>query len=93
VTEIVLRPRFDLQATVHCVHDREKRVVTTERDVAELGLRVGQVYDARIHRLMLCACCDNLFVDVTGHPRYCSVCLGRQVHVLGGPLPEPRGEV
>lgn len=80
-------------AVVCCVHDREKRRVTTERAVAELALTVGIVYDARIHKLHRCACCDNLFVDESDEPRYCVVCLPPAVHALGGPLASPIGVI
>jgi hypothetical protein len=80
-------------AAVFCIHDREKRSVTTERQVFELGLQAGQLYDRRIHKLMRCACCDNLFVSVSDEPRFCSSCQRPQIHVPGGPLPEPRGVI
>ena len=81
-------------AVVCCVHDREKAVITDEVQVRELGAAVGQVYDPAQHKIHLCACCSNLFVDLTDVPRFCSWCRpGRQVHKLGGPLPEPRGVV
>lgn len=78
---------------VCCVHDREKRQVTTEAQVAELGLEVGIIYDPRIHKLQSCACCDNLFFDPSDEPRYCAVCLRPNVHPLGGPLNEPEGVI
>ena len=80
-------------AVVCCVHDREKRTVVTERQVAELGLEVGMLYDPKQHKIHRCACCENLFVDPTDQPRFCSVCLGSLVHRLGGPLPDPTGVV
>lgn len=80
-------------AVVCCVHDREKRVVRTEADVARLGLEVGLVYDRAQHKLHRCACCDNLFVDPSDEPRYCSVCQRPLVHPLGGPLAPPIGVV
>ncbi len=76
-------------AIVCCVHDREKRTVTTERQVAELGLQVGQLYDPTQHKIWPCACCGNLFVSVSDVPRFCSTCQGPLTHSLGGPLPEP----
>jgi hypothetical protein len=84
-------PAFGGTAVVCCVHDREKRQVTTEAQVAALGLSVGIVYSPRQHKLKKCACCDNLFFDPTDIPRYCSVCLRDPVHALGGPLAEPTG--
>ena len=78
---------------VCCVHDREKRVVTTDRRVAELGLLVGIVYDPRVHKIHRCGCCENLFFDITDEPRYCRACQGDNVHALGGPLAEPKGVV
>jgi hypothetical protein len=86
-----LRISLSGAAVVCCIHDREKRQVTTERHVAELGQRVGLVYDPRIHKLHLCACCENLFLDESDEPRFCSTCLRPVVHRLGGPLPEPKG--
>lgn len=80
-------------AVVCCVHDREKRQVVTERQVAELGLEVGMLYDPKQHKLHMCACCSNLFVDPSDEPRYCSSCQAPLVHALGGPLAEPLGVV
>lgn len=82
-------------AVVCCVHDREKRQVTTEAQVAALGLSMVPpvIYDPVQHKLHRCACCDNLFVDPTDEPRFCSHCLRGMVHALGGPLPEPIGVV
>ena len=79
-------------AVVVCVHDRPKREVTTEAQVAELGLTVGQIYDPKQHRLHLCACCQNLFVDPSNEPRYCRRCQAPPQHPLAGPLPDPTGE-
>lgn len=80
-------------AVVCCVHDRVKRAVVTEADVAALGLEAGIVYDRARHKLHRCACCDNLFVDRSDTPRYCRTCQGPLAHELGGPLPEPVGVV
>lgn len=80
-------------AKVYCLHDREKRQITTEADVAELGRAVGQVYDPAQHKLHNCACCQNLFVDVSDTPRLCSVCLGSTVHTAAAPIPSPTGVV
>lgn len=80
-------------AVVCCVHDREKRQVRSERQVAELGALVGQRYDPKQHKLHLCACCENLFVDPGDEPRFCSTCQRPLVHQLGGPLPEAKGVV
>lgn len=88
-----LRLALGGRAVVCCVHDREKRQVTTEAQVAALGLEVGQVYDPRQHKLHRCACCENLFVDASDEPRLCTVCLDAPAHALAGPLPEPRGVV
>jgi hypothetical protein len=84
---------FGGSAKVCCVHDREKRLVTTDRQVAELGLAVGIVYDPKLHKLHLCSCCQNLFFDPSDEPRYCSVCQRPSVHALGGPLPKPGGTI
>lgn len=80
-------------AVVCCVHDREKRVVTTEGDVALLGLSSGQLYDRRQHRIHLCTCCENLFVDPSDEPLYCHACRVAPIHALGGPLKLPGGPV
>lgn len=80
-------------AVVCCVHDREKRKVVTEAQVAQLGLDVGQVYDRRQHKLHRCACCENLFVDPSDEPRYCRLCLGPVTHPLAVPLRRPIGVV
>lgn len=88
-----LRVALGGTAVVCCVHDREKRKVVTEAHVAQLGLQVGQLYDPAQHKLHRCACCENLFVDQTDTPRFCSVCQGPLRHPLGGPLPEPVGVV
>ncbi len=80
-------------AIVCCVHDRQKRVVTTEKQVAELGLAAGRLYDPAQHKIHRCACCDNLFVDPTDIPRFCTPCQQPLVHALGGPLPDPIGAV
>lgn len=79
-------------AIVVCPHDRAKREVTTEAQVAELGLTVGQVYDPKQHRLHSCSCCQNLFVDLSDEPRYCQRCQNAPTHPLAGPLPDPTGE-
>ena len=90
-------PRIVLGGTaqVFCVHDREKRQVTTERQVAELGLLlpVPVIFDRKLHKLQFCACCENLFFDISDEPRYCAVCQRPNVHALGGPLPPPEGVV
>jgi hypothetical protein len=80
-------------AAVFCVHDRQKRLVRTESDVARIGLEAGLVFDRRQHRIHRCACCENLFVDPSDEPRFCTVCVRPLVHPLGGPLPQPIGEV
>jgi hypothetical protein len=81
------------KAVVCCVHDRIKRQIVTETQVAELGLRVGMVYDPKQHRVHRCACCENLFVDPSDEPRYCSTCNRPLVHPLGGPPRDPIGVV
>lgn len=80
-------------AVVCCIHDRVKREVTTEADVAVLGASVGIAYDPRQHKIHKCSCCDNLFVDPTDIPKYCYDCRKPPVHAAGGPLPEPKGVV
>lgn len=88
-----LRSVLSGTAVVCCVHDRQKRQVVTSRQVFDLGLQVGQLYDPRQHKLHLCSCCENLFVDLGDEPRFCSTCVRPHVHPLGSPLPEPKGVV
>lgn len=88
-----LRIELGGTAKVYCLHDREKRQIVTEAQVAQLGLQVGQVYDPKQHKLHRCSCCDNLFVDPSDEPRFCSSCLRPLVHTPGGPLPAPKGVV
>lgn len=80
-------------AVVCCVHDREKRKIVTEAQVKSLGASVGQVLDPKQHKLFLCVCCENLFVDTGDKPKFCHQCRQSLVHKLGGPLPEPRGRI
>jgi uncharacterized paraquat-inducible protein A len=79
-------------AVVVCPHDRAKRQVTTEAQVAELGRQVGQVYDPKQHKLWSCSCCHNLFVDPSDEPRHCRRCQVQVVHALAGPLQPPNQE-
>lgn len=76
-------------AVVCCVHDREKRQVTTQDHVERLGYELGRVYDPKVHYTILCACCENLFVSTSDAPRFCHVCNGSPVHQVMAPLPEP----
>lgn len=88
-----IRPVLGGTALVCCIHDRAKREVTTESEIAAIGAAVGQVYDPTQHKIHLCACCENLFVDFTDIPKYCHRCRKPPVHPVGGPLPEPKGVV
>ncbi len=89
----LIQPTFGGTAAVYCVHDRQKRQVVTEEQVAALGRQVGQLYDAKQHKLHRCACCQNLFVDPTDVPRYCQLCHRPLVHTLNGKLPDPTGAI
>ena len=80
-------------AVVCCVHDRQKRQVVTEAQVAALGLEVGVLYDPKQHRVHRCGCCLNLFIDASDEPRYCGKCSGPLAHAQGGPLAAPIGVV
>ena len=80
-------------ARVYCVHDREKRLVITASAVAALAADLGIRYIPALHKLHLCACCDNLFVDGADTPQYCHACQRPNTHPLGGPLPDPIGVV
>jgi hypothetical protein len=88
-----LRATLGGVAVVCCVHDREKRQVRTEAQIAELGKLVGREYDPVQHNLFVCACCDNLFVSQDDEPKFCHSCNQPLVHPLGGPLPEPTGVI
>jgi hypothetical protein len=68
-------------AVVCCVHDRVKREI------------VDLEFDPHAHKVHLCACCENLFLRRDDIPHYCPQCGGRPVYHLGGPLPDPIGEV
>jgi hypothetical protein len=81
------------KAVVCCVHDRVKREITTEAQVAMLGLDAGQIYDPMQHKLFECTCCQNLFVDPGDEPKFCHTCRGSLKHALGGPLPDPKGRL
>lgn len=81
------------KAVVCCVHDREKRKVVTEAQVATLGLEVGLIYDPKQHRIHRCSCCQNLFVDPSDEPRYCETCRMPPAFALGGPLATPTGPI
>ena len=78
-------------AIVCCIHDRVKREVTTEAQVAELGAQVGIRYDPRQHKLWECGCCQNLFVDPSDEPRLCRRCQVPPAHQPAGPLAKPNG--
>jgi hypothetical protein len=80
-------------AVVYCLHDRQKGIVVTEAAVAELGAKAGLVLDPKQHKLFSCACCRNLFVDVTDEPRYCHVCRQPLIHMPAGPLATPTGRL
>ena len=79
------------RAVVHCPHDRQKRQITTESQIAALGRELGQTYDPRQHHLATCPCCENVFVNPTDIPRLCHACTQPNVHPLGGPIPDPTG--
>jgi hypothetical protein len=93
MTATGLRIAVTGRAVVCCVHDRQKRQIVTEEQVAELGLEIGVVFKKGIHHVHQCACCENLFVADGTTERYCTVCSGSLIHALGGPLAEPKGVV
>lgn len=88
-----IRVAFGGHVVINCVHNRQKRQVTTEAQIAALGLTVGQVYDSKQHKIHRCSCCENLFVDPSDEPRFCFTCLRPNIYTLGGPLPNPIGVV
>lgn len=87
------RPSISGVAVVCCVHDRAKRVVTDPEYAASLGRVSGQTFNARRHKLHLCACCENLFVTNDDIPRLCDPCSGNPEHKLEAPLPDPIGAI
>lgn len=79
-------------AVVCCVHDREKRQVTTIEQVVLLGrgLYPPVIYNPKVHFVNRCACCENLFVALHDTPKFCNLCEHTPlVHNLGGPLAPP----
>jgi uncharacterized paraquat-inducible protein A len=79
------------KAVVCCVHDRVKREVITEAQVMAIGLEIGIRYNPIQHKLWVCSCCENLFVDPSDEPQYCKVCQVPPVHNHTSPLPKPNG--
>lgn len=75
-------PRLGGTARVYCVHDREKRVVVTEEQVAALGADLGVRFDRARHETRGCVCCANLYVDDAADPGFgfCHACRGPSVH-------------
>lgn len=80
-------------AVVHCVHDVPKRVFQDEADVRAYGMKIGVPFDPKQHKLVLCACCENLFTVTSDEPRLCSFCQKANVHPLAAPIPDPTGVV
>ena len=81
------------QARVYCLHDRQKREVTTEDQLAEMA-PPWRPYDPRQDKIHRCSCCDNLFTDPTDEPKRCYACrVHPAVHPQNGPLREPIGVV
>lgn len=50
---------------ITCVHGREKRK-TVELE-----------FDTAVHKVHLCACCENLFLTLTDEPTRCIMCKPR----------------
>jgi len=92
-----IRPTFSGVAVVCCLHDREKRQVTTPDHVAKLGLSLTppRIYNPRVDKIFLCACCENMFVSLDDTPKYCSICDPSKpfVHAPGGPLNPPNNHI
>lgn len=88
-----LRPTLSGVAVICCVHDREKRQITTEQQIIELGRELGVEFDPKQHSIFDCACCQNWFVEVGDEPRFCHVCRGPLVHTPAAPLAEPTGRL
>jgi hypothetical protein len=76
-----LAPTFAGKAQDFCVHNREKRQVTT------------LAFDPAKTSLHLCSCCENLFPERSDQPMFCPNCREAPIYALGGPLPNPRGRV
>jgi hypothetical protein len=88
------RPALGGIAEIHCIHDREKGVVTTEVQVAAVGRTEGIEYDPKQHRIHRCSCCRNLFVDPSDEPKLCHQCNPLSlIHAPAAPLAPPIGPV
>jgi recombinational DNA repair protein RecR len=68
-------------AVVYCLHNRQKRQV------------VDLAFDRAKTKVHLCACCENLFLELTDTPMFCEPCRRPPVFAAGGPLPPPRGAI
>ena len=69
------------KAVVCCPHNREKRSV------------IEMAFDPVKTSIHLCACCENVFLQPSDQPMFCSTCNGATVYELGGPLPTPTGRI
>lgn len=63
------------KAVVCCVHDRQKRVVVDPDQILYLGNILGVVYNPKHHKLVVCGCCQNLYVSPTDVPGLCPICV------------------
>jgi hypothetical protein len=84
---------FGGTAVVCCPHDVEKRAITTESALYQIGREQNILYDPKQHKIHRCSCCENLFADVSDVPIYCNTCRKPPKFMLGGSLPEPEGVV
>jgi hypothetical protein len=67
------------RAQVYCIHNRQKRRVTDTQ------------YNPAQTKVHVCACCENLFLERSDEPMFCSPCRKPPFHAQNGPLPPPRG--
>jgi hypothetical protein len=69
------------KAQVYCVHNQPKRETT------ELA------FDPALTSIHLCSCCENVFLERSDVPMFCSECRGETFFTPAGPLPNPLGRL
>lgn len=75
-------------AAVHCVHDREKRIIRNPDDCMRVARKAGLVPLGH-PKFQTCGCCENVFATISDAPQLCPGCSKYHVHKLGGPINDP----
>lgn len=75
-------------AKVYCVHDREKRLLTTPDDCLRVARAAGMALLTH-PKFHTCGCCENVFATLDDAPKLCPGCNLQNVHKLGGPIRDP----